>query len=211
MLKIGVLASGKGTNLQAIIDAIRRKEVPAEIGIVLSDNPDAYALERVKKAGIRALYLPAGRFKTYLEERIEKNYINVLKKEGVELVCLAGFMRVLKRDLLNAFAGRIINIHPALLPSFPGLESWKQALNYGVKFTGATVHFVEEGIDSGPIILQAVVPTKPDDTPETLHRRIQEKEHIIYPLAIKLIAENRLRIEGRRVNIEGSGLNICCE
>ncbi len=202
MLKIGVLASGKGTNLQAIIDAIERKEVPAKIGIVLSDNPDAHCLERTKRAGIKALYLPAGRFKTYLEPEIEKKYINVLKKEGVELVCLAGFMRVLKKDFLNAFAGKIVNIHPALLPSFPGLESWKQALNYGVRFTGATVHFVEGGVDSGPVILQAVVPVRPDDTPETLHRRIQEKEHIIYPLAIKLIAENRLRIEGRRVKIE---------
>ena len=197
MLKIGVLASGKGTNLQAIIDTIVRKEIPAEIGIVLSDNPDAYCLKRAKKVGIKAVYLPPGRFKTYLEPQVEKNYINALQKEKIELVCLAGFMRVLKKDFLKAFAGKVINIHPALLPSFPGLESWKQALDYGVKFTGATVHFVEEGIDSGPIILQAVVPVKEDDTPETLHQRIQEKEHIIYPLAIKLIVEQM-----------GSGLNI---
>ncbi len=197
MLKIGVLASGKGTNLQAIIDTIVRKEIPAEIGIVLSDNPDAYCLKRAKKAGIKAVYLPPGRFKTYLEPQVEKNYINALQREKIELVCLAGFMRVLKKDFLKAFAGKVINIHPALLPSFPGLESWKQALDYGVKFTGATVHFVEEGIDSGPIILQAVVPVKEDDTPETLHQRIQEKEHIIYPLAIKLIVEQM-----------GSGLNI---
>jgi len=203
MLTIGVLASGKGTNLQAIIDAMERKEIPAKIGIVLSDNPDADALVRAKKAGIKALYLPAGRFKTYLEEKIEKKYVNLLKKEGVELVCLAGFMRVLKKDFLRAFPGKIINIHPALLPSFPGLESWKQALEYGVKFTGVTVHFVEEGIDSGPIILQAVVPIRPNDTPETLHRRIQEKEHLIYPLAIKLIAENKLEVEGRKILIEG--------
>ena len=197
MLKIGVLASGKGTNLQAIIDTIVRKEIPAEIGIVLSDNPEAYCLKRAKKAGIKGVYLPPGRFKTYLEPQVEKNYINALQREKIELVCLAGFMRVLKKGFLKAFAGKVINIHPALLPSFPGLQSWKQALDYGVKFTGATVHFVEEGIDSGPIILQAVVPVKEDDIPETLHQRIQEKEHIIYPLAIKLIVEQM-----------GSGLNI---
>jgi len=199
MLTIGVLASGKGTNLQAIIDAIGRKEIPAKIGIVLSDNRDAYALIRAEKAKIKSLYISPGKFKTYLEKKVEKNYVQVLKKEGVELVCLAGFMRVLKRDFLNAFPEKVINIHPAFLPSFPGLESWKQALNYGVKFTGATVHFVEEGVDSGPIILQAVVPVKDDDTPETLHQRIQEKEHIIYPQAIKLIAERRIKIKGRRV------------
>ena len=197
MLRIGVLASGKGTNLQAIIEAIVSKEVPAEIGLVISDNPQAYALVRAKKAGIKSLYLPPGRFKTYLEPKVEKEYIKALQKEGIELVCLAGFMRILKKDFLEAFAGKVINIHPALLPSFPGLESWKQALDYGVKFTGATVHFVEEGIDSGPIILQAVVPVKEDDTPETLHQRIQEKEHIIYPSAIKLIVEQK-----------GSGLHI---
>ncbi len=197
MLRIGVLASGKGTNLQAIIEAIVSKEVPAEIGLVISDNPQAYALVRAKKAGIKSLYLPPGRFKTYLEPKVEKEYIKALQKEGIELVCLAGFMRILKKDFLEAFAGKVINIHPALLPCFPGLESWKQALDYGVKFTGATVHFVEEGIDSGPIILQAVVPVKEDDTPETLHQRIQKKEHVIYPLAIKLIAEQK-----------GSGLHI---
>jgi len=202
MFTIGVLASGKGSNLQAIIDYIKEENLPIKVGVVLSDNPEAYALERAKKEGIKSLYIPPGKYKTFLEPDVEKKYVEVLKENGVELVCLAGFMRVLKKTFLKSFPQRIINIHPSLLPAFPGLEAWKQAIDYGVRFSGCTVHFVEEGVDTGPIILQAVVPVLPDDTPETLHQRIQEKEHIIYPLAIRLIAEGRVSISGRKVYIK---------
>ncbi|MCM8771679.1 MAG: phosphoribosylglycinamide formyltransferase [Candidatus Omnitrophica bacterium] len=202
MFTIGVLASGKGTNLQAIIDYIKQENLPIKIGVVISDNPNAYALERAKKEGIKAVCIPCEKYKTILGREIEKKYVEVLKENKVELVCLAGFMRVLKSTFLRSFPNKIINIHPSLLPAFPGLEAWKQALEYGVKFTGCTVHFVNEGIDTGPIILQAVVPVLPDDTPETLHKRIQEKEHIIYPLAIRLIYEGRVSISGRKVIIK---------
>ncbi len=202
MLKIGVLASGKGSNLQAIIDYIKSEKPPFEISIVISDNPDAFALKRAEKEGIKAMYIPPGKYKTFLEPPVEKKYVEILKENGVQLVCLAGFMRVIKKNFLKSFPDSIINIHPSLLPAFPGLEAWKQALDYGVKFTGCTVHFVEEGVDTGPIIMQAVVPVLPDDTPESLHNRIQEKEHIIYPLSIRLISEGRVSISGRKVLIK---------
>ncbi|MCM8785868.1 MAG: phosphoribosylglycinamide formyltransferase [Candidatus Omnitrophica bacterium] len=201
MFTIGILASGKGTNLQAIIDYIKEENLPIKIGIVISDNPEAYALERAKKEGIRNICIPCEKYKTILDKETEIKYIEVLKENNVELVCLAGFMRILKKNFIKNFPNKIINIHPSLLPAFPGLESWKKALEYGVRFTGCTVHFVDEGIDSGPIILQAVVPILQDDTPEILHKRIQEKEHIIYPLAIRLIAEGRVSIVGRKVYI----------
>lgn len=202
MFTIGVLASGKGTNLQAIIDYIKEENLKIKIGVVISDNPSAYALERAEKEGIKAICIPCEKYKTILDKKTEIEYVKVLKENNVELVCLAGFMRVLKKTFIQNFPNRIINIHPSLLPAFPGLESWRQALEYGVRFTGCTVHFVNEGIDTGPIILQAVVPVLPDDTPETLHKRIQEKEHIIYPLAIRLIAEGRVSISGRKVYIK---------
>jgi len=202
MVKIGVLASGKGSNLQAIVDYIKSEKPPFEISIVLSDNPDAFALKRAWKEGIKAMYIPPGKYKTFLEPDVEKKYVEILKENGVQLVCLAGFMRVIKKNFLQSFPDSIINIHPSLLPAFPGLEAWKQALEYGVKFTGCTVHFVEEGVDTGPIIMQAVVPVLPDDTPESLHKRIQEKEHIIYPLSIRLISEGRVSISGRKVLIK---------
>ncbi|MCM8818138.1 MAG: phosphoribosylglycinamide formyltransferase [Candidatus Omnitrophica bacterium] len=202
MFTIGILASGKGTNLQAIIDYIKEENLPIRVGVVISDNEDAFALERARKEGIKAICIPCEKYKTILGKEVEKKYVSILKENKVDLVCLAGFMRVLKTTFIKSFPNRIINIHPSLLPAFPGLEAWKQALEYGVKFTGCTVHFVNEGIDAGPIILQAVVPVLPDDTPETLHKRIQEKEHIIYPLAIKLISEGRVSIVGRKVYIK---------
>ncbi|HOV22427.1 MAG TPA: phosphoribosylglycinamide formyltransferase [bacterium] len=202
MFKIGVLASGKGTNLKAIIDYIKGEKASFEIGIVLSDNLDANALTIAKNEGIKAEYISPGRYKTYLEPEIEKKYVNILKENKVELVCLAGFMRVIKKTFLENFSNKIINIHPSLLPSFPGIEAWKQALEYGVKFTGCTVHFVNNRIDAGPIIMQAVVPILSDDTPGSLHKRIQEKEHIIYPLSINLISEGRVSISGRKVLIK---------
>ncbi len=203
MFTIGILASGKGSNLQAIVKHVQNGFINAKIGVVISDNPDAGALEIARSAGIPAVYIEPGKYRTFLENHQEKKYVECLKQHGVELVCLAGFMRVIKKNFFREYQNRIINIHPSLLPSFRGLEAWKQALDYGVRFTGCTVHFVEEDIDTGPIILQAVVAVFDDDTPETLHQRIQEKEHVIYPLAIKIISENRLiRIEGRRVIID---------
>lgn len=188
-MKIGVLISGSGSNLQAIIDAVKDGSLPVEIGIVLSDNPDAFGLKRAEKAGIKSQYIPPGPKRTVLSPEAEDKYVTALEENGCELVCLAGFMRVIKDKILSAFPGRVLNIHPSLLPSFPGLEAWKQALDYGVRFTGCTVHLVEKGVDSGPIILQAVVPVLPEDTPETLLNRIHEQEHKIYPMAIKLFAE----------------------
>ncbi|PIP15606.1 MAG: phosphoribosylglycinamide formyltransferase [bacterium (Candidatus Ratteibacteria) CG23_combo_of_CG06-09_8_20_14_all_48_7] len=205
MMQIGVLLSGKGSNLQAIIDAVKDGSLPVKIALVLSDRPDAFGLKRAEKAGVKARYIPPGPYRTILSREAEKEYVKALKKAGVELVCLAGFMRVIKEGLLSAFPGRILNLHPSLLPSFPGLEAWKQAFDYGVRFTGCTVHFVEKGVDTGPIISQAVVPILPDDTPETLLNRIHQKEHLIYPLAIKLVAEGRIKIIGRRVIIKEKG------
>ncbi|MGB9641705.1 MAG: phosphoribosylglycinamide formyltransferase [Candidatus Ratteibacteria bacterium] len=199
MFTIGVLASGKGSNLQAIIEQVKTGFLNVKIGVVISDNPQAYALEIARTEKIPATYIEPGKYKTFLAQAQEKKYVECLKEHHVELVCLAGFMRVIKKEFFNAYQGKIINIHPSLLPSFRGLEAWKQALDYGVKFTGCTVHFVEEDIDTGPIILQAVVPVLSNDTPESLHKRIQEKEHIIYPIAIKLISENKVVVEGRRV------------
>ena len=202
LCRIGVLLSGNGSNLQAIIDAVKDGRLPVEIGLVLSDNPNAFGLQRAEKAGIKAQYIPPGPKRTVLSPEAEAKYAAALKEAGCELVCLAGFMRVIKDKLLAAFPGRVLNIHPSLLPAFPGLEAWQQAFDYGVRFTGCTVHLVEKGVDTGPIILQAVVPVLPDDTPETLLDRIHREEHAAYPLAIKLFAEKRLKISGRRVFIE---------
>lgn len=200
-MKIGVLLSGNGSNLKAMIDAVKSGSLPVEIGLVVSDNPDALGLKRAEDAGISAQYIPPGPKRTVLSLEAEEKYITALKETGCELVCLAGFMRVIKDKILIAFPGRVLNIHPSLLPSFPGLEAWKQALDYGVRFTGCTVHLVEKGVDSGPIILQAAVPVLPEDTPETLLNRIHQQEHAIYPLAIKLFAEKRLEISGRKVRV----------
>lgn len=200
-MNIGVLGSGKGTNLQAIIDAVENGTLLVKIALVISDVEDAFILERARRHNIPAMYIPPGRFKTKLEPEVERQYVSALKDAGVELVCLAGFMRILKNDFLNAFPNRIMNIHPSLLPAFRGLEAWKQALEYGVRFTGCTVHFLDPGMDTGPIILQAVVPVLPGDTPETLHARIQVEEHRIYPEAIRLFSEGRLEIVGRKVII----------
>ncbi len=198
-LKLGVLASGRGTNLQAIIEACENGAIDAEVAVVISDNEDAYALERARQHGIPAVHIPPGRFKTKLEPEIEAKYVQCLRDHGVELVCLAGYMRIVHETLLGAYEGRMINIHPALLPSFPGLHGQKQALDYGVKYSGCTVHFVTPEFDQGPIITQAVVPVLDDDTEETLSARILEQEHRMYPLAIQLCAEGRLKLVGRRL------------
>ena len=197
--RIGILGSGKGSNLQSIIDGVEAGAIPAQIALVISDVEDAFILERARKHGIEAVYIPPGKFKTRLDAGAEAEYVKRLKDHGVELVALAGFMRMLKEDFIAAFPGRIVNLHPSILPAFRGLAAWEQALEYGVKYTGCTVHFVEIGMDTGPIIMQAVVEVKPDDTPEALHARIQVEEHRIYPEVIRLIAEGRVGLDGRIV------------
>ena len=197
--KLGVLCSGRGTDLQSIIDAIGRGEVNAEIAVVLTDKPDAFALERAKKAGIKAVCVNRKQYDG--REPFEKALIAELEEAGVTLVVLAGFMRILTPVFVHHFAGRIMNIHPALLPSFPGAHAHRDVLAYGVKVSGCTVHFVDEGTDSGPIILQAAVPVLDGDTEETLGARVLEQEHIIYPQAIQLYCEGRLQVDGRHVRI----------
>ncbi len=198
-LRVGVLASGRGSNLQAILDSSIAGRIDVEVAVVLSDVEDAYALSRAGAAGVPAVHVPPGRFRTKLEPEIEKQYIGILLGYGVEVVALAGFMRILHDDFLDAFPKKVVNIHPSLLPAFPGLNVQKKAIDYGVKWSGATVHFVSSGVDSGPIILQAVVPVLDDDTPETLAARILVEEHRIYPEALQLIAAGRINLDGRRV------------
>lgn len=200
-LQIGVLGSGSGSNMQSILDAIDAGTLHAEIKIVLADVQNAKILDRAKKHGIPCQWLDCAPFKTKLEGDAELRCIDLLKNAGVDTVVLAGFMRIVKPALLNAFPHRVLNIHPALLPAFPGIHGWTQALEYGAKVAGCTVHFVDTGTDTGPIIVQKCVPVEEDDTPETLHARIQVQEHIAYPEALRYLSEGRLRIEGRRVRI----------
>ena len=187
-IKLGVLGSGSGSNMQAILDAIRDGSLNAEIVLVLSDIPDAYILERAENAGIAAEVIDCQGYETRFPDESQHAVAEKLKSAGVDIVCLAGFMRLVKQPLLDAFPERILNIHPSLLPAFPGLMAWKQAVDAGVEESGCTVHFVDAGMDTGPIILQSRVPVLPDDTAETLHARIQEQEHSLYPEAIKLVA-----------------------
>lgn len=199
-LSIGVLASGRGSNLQAIIDAIAAGRLKAKVAIVISDNPTAYALERAQAVGIPAF---ACNPKTYPDkEKYEQAIVQAFREQGVELVVLAGYMRLVGMTLLESFPNRIMNIHPALLPAFPGLHGQEQAWEYGVKFSGCTVHFVDKGMDTGPIILQAAVPVLDNDTAEELAARILEQEHRIYPEAIQLYARGCLEIMGRKVRIK---------
>jgi phosphoribosylglycinamide formyltransferase 1 len=197
--RLGVLGSGKGSNFVAVAQACAAGLVPARVALVLSDMPEASILSRAGELAIPAKYVPPGTFRTKLDDESERVYIEELRAARVDLVVLAGFMRVLKHQLLNAFQGRIINIHPSLLPAFPGLQAWKQALDYGVKVTGCTVHFVDAGVDSGPIIGQQTVPVLDEDTPETLHARIQHAEHELYPRCVAALARHELAISARRV------------
>lgn len=199
---IGVLVSGRGSNLQAIFDAIAAGTLPVRVGIVISDKANAYALERAKQAGVPHLVVER---KAYPDKQSFERAIDAaLREAAVELVVLAGFMRILGSEFVRAWSGRLMNIHPALLPSFPGLDAQAQALAYGAKISGCTVHFVDEGVDSGPVILQQAVPVLPADTEETLSERILAQEHRLYPEAIKLWAEGRLIVAGRRVSIQAS-------
>jgi phosphoribosylglycinamide formyltransferase-1 len=198
-LRLGVLGSGSGTNLQAILDAIAARALPARVVCVLSDVPDAYILERARKADVPAIYIDCAPYKTKLDGDAELRALEILRAHGADTIALAGFMRMVKGKLLRAFPWRVLNIHPSLLPAFPGLRAWEQALRYGVRVSGCTVHFVDEGMDTGPIILQRTVPVHDRDTPESLHARIQEQERIAYPEALKLLALGRLQVEGRRV------------
>jgi phosphoribosylglycinamide formyltransferase-1 len=196
-LAVGVLASGRGSNLQAILDACARPEFPARVVVVISDRERAVALERARAAGVPALWINPKDFTD--REAFDLALVRELQARQVGLVCQAGYMRILSPVYIRAFAGRSLNIHPSLLPAFPGLHAPRQALEHGVKVAGATVHFADEGVDSGPIVLQAAVPVAPDDTEETLSARILVEEHRIYPEAIRLFAEGRLRIVGRKV------------
>ena len=199
-LNIAVLVSGSGTNLQSIIDAVESGKLNAAIKVVISDNPEAYALVRAKKHGLETAVLVKDGLKN--REDYDARLVDILNAAKVELVCLAGFMRILSPVMIRAYQMRIMNIHPSLLPSFVGLDVQKKAVDYGVKFSGCTVHFVTEGLDSGPIIIQAVVPLKDADTGATLASRILAEEHKIYPQAIKLYAEGRLNVLGRTVRIK---------
>ncbi len=204
-IKLGILISGRGSNLQSIIEASKKGEIDAEIAIVISDKKDAYGLVRAKENYISTLFLSPKDYKK--REDFDKKVVEELNKHKVDLVLLAGFMRIVTSALIEPFKNRIMNIHPALLPSFPGLDAQKQALDYGVRFSGCTVHFVEEGMDEGPIIIQAVVPVMDNDSAESLSERILKYEHKIYPIAVQLFAEGRLKVEGRRVLVNKEGMS----
>jgi len=198
-LRVGVLASGRGSNLRALVVATRASGVRADVVVVVSDRADADALAYARVEGIPAVHLDPRQHPT--REAHDKALIGVLDEHRVGLVCLAGYMRILTPELVRHFAGRLLNVHPALLPAFPGLHAQRQALDHGVRVTGATVHFVDEGVDTGPIVLQAAVPVEPGDTEERLAARILAEEHRIYPEAVRLFAEGRLAIHGRTVRI----------
>ena len=200
MKRIGVLVSGRGSNLQALIDAARRGALGGEVAVVVSNVEGALGLERARQAGIPAVFRDHRGKK---REAFDAEIVEVLQAHHVDLVCLAGFMRLLSPVFVRAFPGRIVNVHPALLPAFPGLEAQRQAWEHGAKVSGVTVHLVDEGLDSGPIVAQEAVPVRSTDTPETLAARILEAEHRLYPRAVRLLLEGRCRVEGRRVFVEG--------
>lgn len=210
MIRLGVLASGGGTNLQAILDACAGKRISAEVAVVISNVPGAPALERARKAGVPAEVLPSKGVPD--RDAYDLLLVQAVRARRVDLVCLAGYMRLVGPAFLHAFGPtpetrgcpRIVNVHPGLLPSFPGLHAQRQCLEYGARFAGCTVHFVDEGTDTGPVIVQAVVPVLPEDSEEALARRILAQEHVIYPQAIQWFAEGRLSVDGRRVTVRGA-------
>ena len=197
IFKLAVLVSGRGSNLQAIIDSIDREELDAHLSIVISNTKDAMALKRAEKHGIKTIFIDPS---TYLNSKeYDKALVLKLKEFSIDLICLAGYMRILGEEVIQTFEKKIINIHPSLLPAFPGLNAQKQAINHGVKFSGCTVHFVDSGVDSGPIILQTVVPVYDNDDEKSLSKRILEQEHYLYPKAIKMIQEKKIRLSGKTV------------
>ena len=200
MKNIGILLSGRGSNFEAIARNVLAGTLPARIAVVIGNREEAPGLDRARSLGLETRCLPS---KGKDREAYDRELVDTLRAFAVDVVCLAGFMRVLSPYFIRAFPGRILNIHPALLPAFPGLEAQKQALDYGVKFTGCTVHLVDEGVDTGPILQQAVVPVLDDDTVETLSARILKEEHRIYSEALRLVVEDRIRVEGRRVLRKG--------
>jgi phosphoribosylglycinamide formyltransferase-1 len=202
-LKLGVLASGRGSNLQAIIEAGEAGKIDAIVTLVISNVAEAYALERGRRHGIEVAFIDPSLHRT--SQDFDMAVTDLLRKHEVNLVCLAGYMRLLSPSFVEAYKNRIMNIHPALLPAFPGLHAQRQAIRYGAKVSGCTVHFVDEGVDTGPIIIQAVVPVLDEDTEETLSARILTDEHRIYPRAIQLFAEGRLEMCGHRVLCHGTG------
>ena len=197
--RLGVLGSGKGSNFVAIADAVAAGKIPAEVAVVLSDVETAGILAHARDRNLPAQFIPPGKFRTKLEEEAEHAFVEALRAARVDLIVLAGFMRVLKGEFLRAFEGRIVNVHPSLLPSFPGLEAWKQALDHGVKVTGCTVHFVDAGVDCGAIIGQQTVPVLDQDTAGTLHQRIHAAEHELYPKCVAAVARGEISVAGRRV------------
>jgi phosphoribosylglycinamide formyltransferase-1 len=210
VIRLGVLASGGGTNLQAILDACAARRISAEVAVVISNVPAAGALDRARRAGVEALVIPSKGVTD--REAYDLRLVEALRERRVDLVCLAGYMRIVTPAFLRAFgpaAGtrgcpRVVNVHPGLLPSFPGLHAQRQCLDYGARFAGCTVHFVDEGTDTGPVIVQAIVPVLPGDDEEDLARRILEQEHRLYPQAIHWFAEGRLSVEGRKVTLQGA-------
>jgi phosphoribosylglycinamide formyltransferase-1 len=201
MLKMAIFGSGSGSNAQAIIDAIEAGELNAQVTCILSDEKEAFILERARKHNIPAFYIDCAPFRTKLDGDAEQRVLEILEQNEVNLVVLAGFMRIVKKGLLEKYKGHIINIHPSLLPSFPGLEAGRQAFEYGVRFTGCTVHFVDEGVDTGAIITQRCVEITPDDTLESLMQKIHKQEHIAYPKALQWLAEGRIQRKNRRIQI----------
>ncbi|MFZ0959956.1 MAG: phosphoribosylglycinamide formyltransferase [Terriglobia bacterium] len=196
MKRLGILLSGRGSNFEAIARNVQAGKIPAEIAVVISNRQEALGLVRARETGLETCFIPS---KGKEREAFDREVVAVLKQFQVDLVCLAGFMRILSPYFVREFPRRILNIHPALLPSFPGEEAQRQALEYGVKFTGCTVHLVDEGVDTGPVVCQAVVPVGDDDTAETLAARILQEEHRIYSEAICLLLQDKVRFEGRRV------------
>lgn len=209
MIRIGVVGSGSGTNYGSIAQAIKSGTLTGvEVALVLSDVETSGILDRARTNGHTCRYLPANDYKTKLDGPQEQAYVAALQAARVDYVVLAGFMRMIKKGLLTAYPRRIINIHPALLPAFPGLASWEQALAYGAKLAGCTVHFVDEGMDTGPIIAQAAVPVLDNDTAVTLHARIHEQEYLIYPRVLQWLADGRVRVEERRVCINEPRIQV---
>ena len=197
--RVGILISGRGSNMEAILRAAEEGRIPAVVAIVISNDPAAPGLKKAAEHGVQTLALDPRQCGSAVER--DRRIVAALEEHRVDLVCLAGYMKILSPVFLKAYGGRILNIHPSLLPAFPGLEVQRKALEHGVRFSGATVHLVDEGVDTGPIVLQAVVPVEDDDTPASLAERILREEHRIYPEAVKLFLEGRLQVEGRRVRI----------